>query len=154
MPDPLANIQVNGLPVAGAEEGNTRAMTHGVRATLALQPRTQELANYLVEIVPGFAESDFPSVWTLAGVLAQIEAGRAYIAEHGMLDKKGRPQPVMTTLTTLQNTAHRMTESLGLTPASRAKLGLDVAKGQSLAAEMEAARQAGERARAKLEEQS
>jgi hypothetical protein len=152
VPDPLANIQQDGQPVAGAEEGNTRAVTHGVNATLALQPRTQVLAEYLVSIVPGFADSDLPSVWTLAGVLAQIEAGRAYIEEHGMLDKKGRPQPVMATLTTLQNTAHRMTESLGLTPASRAKLGLDVAKGQSLAAEIEATRAAGERSRARVAE--
>jgi hypothetical protein len=132
------------------EPGNTRALTHGVTATLHLAPRTEAIAADLTARVPAYSESDQPTVWLLAGVLAQIESGRDYLAEHGMLDGKGKPRPVMNVLTTLQNSAARLCDQLGLSPTSRARLGVDLAKGADLAAELAKAQAAGDRARQRI----
>ncbi len=151
MTDKLANLfDADGRPVAGAEAGNSRALTHGVTASLHLAPRVAEIADDLIARVPAYAESDAPTVWLLAGVLAQIETGRDYLAEHGMLDGRGKPRPVMGILTTLQNSAARLCDQLGLSPTSRARLGVDLAKGADLQAEIEKARQARKRADARI----
>jgi phage terminase small subunit len=67
-----------------------------------------------------------------------------------MLDGKGKPRPVMNVLTTLQNSAARLCDQLGLSPTSRARLGVDLAKGADLAAELAKAQAAGDRARQRI----
>ena len=111
------------------EKGNTLARRHGAMATLSLAPRANEIATELRELVPTRSESDEPTIRLLALVLARIEAANAWLDEHGLFrDAKGQPQPVLKALSTWENTAARLCDRLGLTPTSRAALGLDLSR--------------------------
>lgn len=133
-PESLANIQHDGKPVNGQQAGEPgRALTHGATADLSLAPRASELADYLREIVPSRAESDEPTIRLLALILARIETGNEWIAEHGIVTgKAGKVQPVLKVLSTWENSAARLCDQLGLTPTARARLGVDRRKGAAL----------------------
>jgi hypothetical protein len=118
--------------VSAEMAGNNRAVTHGMFSQLTLGPRADELASWLGEIVPAAAGTDEPAIRMAAQVFAQVEAGARYVAEHGWYDEAGEPRGVMRALPTLQAEARRWCEVLGLTPAARAKLGLDLVKGKDL----------------------
>jgi hypothetical protein len=118
--------------VAPEMAGNDRAVSHGLYAKLTLQPRADELAGWLREIVPAAAATDEPAIRVAAMVFAQVERGAEYVAEHGWIDEAGEPRALMRALPTLQAEARRWCEVLGLTPAARAKLGLDLVKGKDL----------------------
>lgn len=152
MTDTLANIQRNGGPVNGQPAGEPgRALTHGFKSTVAIAPQAQAIADTLRELVPAYTASDEPALTLLAWQLARIEAANTYLAEHGLLDGKGRPRPVLKVLSTSENSAARLMDALGLTPTSRARLGVDLAKTGDLVAELAKAREAGARARARIE---
>jgi hypothetical protein len=110
------------------EPGNQVAATHGAYSIIRLEPRADQIAADLREIVPARSESDEPTIRLLALSLAQIEAATLYVAERGLVDRKGRPQPILRHLSTVTNTAARLCDRLGLTPTSRAQLGLDLAR--------------------------
>jgi hypothetical protein len=46
------------------------------------------------------------------------------VAEHGIVDEAGTPQPILKHLGTMLNTAAGLCDRLALTPAGRAGLGL------------------------------
>jgi hypothetical protein len=112
------------------------AVRHGATASLRLTPRAEELADGLRAIVPCCSEADEPSICLLAGVLARIEAANEYLAEQGLFlpGGGGELQPLLRVLTGWENTAARLCDRLGLTPTSRAALGLDLvrARGEAL----------------------
>jgi hypothetical protein len=110
------------------EVGNRVALKHGSRAVVALQPRAAEIADDLRRIVPAATEADEPAIRVASLVFAQVEAGHAYIAEHGWYDEDGKPRAIMQTFPTLQAEARRWCEALGLTPSARARLGLDLSR--------------------------
>jgi hypothetical protein len=95
---------------------------------LRLAPRADEIANDLRRIVPTGAEPDEPALRLLALVLARVEAANSWLDEQGLLTQRGEPQPVLRVLSTWENTAARLCDRLGLTPTSRAQLGLRVAR--------------------------
>jgi hypothetical protein len=130
--DPGGMRRPDGSP-AWAEKGSARAITHGMRAKLALAPRAAELAAEIREVVPAYTDADQPLVELCGMVAAQVEAGNRYIAEHGWIDGKGNPRPLMKTLPTLQAELRRCLESLGCSPPTRARLGLTHVRGQALA---------------------
>lgn len=114
------------------ERGNEVAVKHGALATLRLAPRAEEIANGIRELVPARSEADEPAIRLLAISLAQIEAAHAWVAERGIVDRKGKPEPILKFMTTATNTAARLADRLGMTPAGRAQLGLDLAKGEAV----------------------
>ena len=118
------------------EPGNGAALTHGAYSPLRLAPRAEEIASELRALVPASSASDEPTVRLLALALAQVEAATLYVAERGVVDAKGQPAPILRHLGTMMNTAARLCDRLGLTPTSRAQLGLDLsrAKGEALRA--------------------
>ena len=119
--------------------GNELALRHGASALLRLAPRAGELADGLRELVPGASAADEPAIRLLALVLARIEAANGWLAEHGLFRRGGgEPQPVLRALSAWENTAARLCERLGLTPTSRAQLGLDLtrARGEALRAHL------------------
>jgi hypothetical protein len=124
----LENIQRDGKPVAGAEPENDRAVKHGAKATLKLAPRVEEIRRDLADLVPVATEADLPAVTLLAWQLARIEAANSYLDEVGITDGKGKPRPVLNVLSTWENSAARLCDQLGLTPTSRARLGVDLAR--------------------------
>jgi hypothetical protein len=113
------------------EQGNQAARRHGAFASLTLAPRAEELADYIRSVMPMVNSADDVSIGLLAGVLAQIEAATLYVAERGIVNSRGQPQPVLKHLSTMTNTAARLADRLGMTPSGRAALGLDLAKGEA-----------------------
>lgn len=112
-----------------APPGNQLAVTHGARAMLRLAPRAEQIADDLREIVPARSDSDEPTIRLLALVLARIETANEWLDEHGLFrNGKGEPQAILKNVSTWENTASRLMDKLGLTPTSRAALGLDLAR--------------------------
>lgn len=106
---------------------------------MQLAPRAAEIADDLRAIVPASSSSDEPTIRLLALVLARVEAANNWLAEKGIFrDAKGNVQPVIKSLSTWENTAGRLLDQLGLTPTSRAKLGVHLAhvKGEALRAHL------------------
>jgi hypothetical protein len=74
-------------------------------------------------------------VGLLAVVLRRIKQCEQYLDKTGSLtNKKGELRPVAELMVKLLKEARGYCETLGLTPASRAKLGVDVARTFDLAA--------------------
>ena len=108
------------------EPGNTVSTRHGSYATLQLRPRAEELAATLRDAMSDNYEARYEgAVAGAAMVGARLERAMA------ALEAAGDPKE----LSRLDADAHRWTRTwfvalaaLGLTPASAARLGLDVAK--------------------------
>jgi hypothetical protein len=109
---------------SGFQAGHDLSVKHGAFAALRLEPRARELADELRPLVPGSTASDEPSIRLAALALAQVEAATLYVAEQGLVDEHGNPRGILRHLGTMMNTAARLCDRLGLTPASRAALGL------------------------------
>lgn len=128
----LANIQCDGRPVAGAEPGNTRAASHGAYSRV-VEPRAAVIEAELRTLLPVASASDAPAIRALARVEARIEIVSEWLAQHGLLRAGDRPQPILRSLSTWENTALRLYEHLGLTPAARLRLGLEVVRARDAA---------------------
>jgi hypothetical protein len=114
-----------------APRGNSLAVKHGGDAMLRLAPRATEIADDLRAVVPSRSDADEPTIRLLALVLARIETANEWLAEHGLFrNTRGEPQPVLKSLSTWENTASRLADRLGLTPTSRAALGVDLLRAQ------------------------
>jgi hypothetical protein len=122
----------------GFEKGNDVALVHGARSVVALEPRANEIADEIRELVPAVSPSDEPSIRLLALALAQVEAATIWLAEEGIVDERGQPRGLLRHLGTMLNTAARIADRLGMTPTSRAQLGLDLtrARGEALRAHL------------------
>lgn len=116
-----------------AQPGEMRALKHGAWSLALTSERSGELADYLASIVPADSTADEPAIVLLAQVLARIERANAWLEVHGDLDAKGNPRPVHRVLATWEAQARRLCADLGLTPTSRARLGLDVARARGAA---------------------
>lgn len=121
----LENVQP---PKNPAGPGNTRSVTHGAHSELLIAPRAAEIRNRLRELVPAYTPSDDPAVTLLALQLARVERIEAHLDEHGLLDPDGEPRHVNKLWSACTNSAARLCDQLGLTPTSRARLGLDLSR--------------------------
>jgi hypothetical protein len=101
---------------------------HGATADLALGQRASEIATGLRDLVPAASSSDDPTIQLLALVLARIEKASEHIDRHGILDRRGSPRAVLKVLSAWENTAARLLRDLGMTPAARAHLGLELVR--------------------------
>jgi Phage terminase, small subunit len=111
------------------EKGHALRLTHGAQSMIRLAPRAAELADDLRVVVPAVSDADEPTIRLLALVLARVEVANEWLAEHGIFKAwSDEVQPVLKVLSTWENTAARLCDRLGLTPTSRAALGLDLAR--------------------------
>lgn len=150
----IINLQdEHGKPRNGQRAGELgRATTHGARSDLLIAPRAAELRDHLAGLIPAHTDSDAPAVTLLAWQLARIERANVWLDEHGLLDGAGVPRPVLRVLSTWENSASRLCDALGLTPTSRARLGLDLSRAEAVQAErLRSAEGAGARALARIE---
>lgn len=121
--------------------GNTRRLIHGGRSEVAI-----------ASVVPTFAErihaelattvplrdpvtgdvpiADTVIVGLLAQTLARLEALNVHLQLKGPLDEKGNVRPAEEMALRLRREAAKYADQLGMTPLSRARLGLDLARGQ------------------------
>lgn len=120
--------------VPPAEPGNRRAMTHGARAAITDAERAPFLERILAErpVQPVGEDHDRIAVEALADNLARQERIKVWLTERGDLDTRhGKIRPAAEYLRKLRVEGLKLLEALGMTPASRARLGLDLAKAQS-----------------------
>jgi hypothetical protein len=118
----------------GFEKGNPLAIRHGAYAVVALGPRVEELADQIRELVPAYSPSDEITIRLLCLALARLERS-SDVAENVPIEELGRLRQDERGWT---NTARRLLNDLGMTPTSRAGLGLALvqAKGEALRAHL------------------
>lgn len=120
------------------EPNNQMAVTHGARSDALVRPRAEELAPELLAAHPHLDQrKDGPAVFRYARVLARIERVYAWLEEEGrdavFADlEAGTVHPVHDRLSRWERQAAADEERLGLSPASRAKLGVERMRGAAL----------------------
>jgi hypothetical protein len=130
----IANLQ----PGAGAAGvGNTLTRKHGAYARIAeaeLETKTLEVFDALAADAPvraadgGLPAHDGLVVRMLAEVMVRRERVRVTELRHGLETPDGRLRGVVDYGLRLNAQALEYAKELGMTPASRAKLGLDLAR--------------------------
>jgi hypothetical protein len=135
--------------------GNTLSRTHGSYGRLSLAPRAQALADEIRQVVPLHSPADEPAIAALALILAQLERASIALAQADELLGEERSLAAYTDRTQMferlradargwANTARRYFNDLGMTPTSRAKLGLNVARGRGEALRLHLAERYGD----------
>lgn len=120
------------MVVTKREQG--RPPTHGAYSGRVLIPLTLEKRKEIMDVLYGnevpIAKTDLPYIDLLARSLAKIEAMDRFLAVKGLItaDKDGMqvPQPLLRVYWAAVNSAMRMCDQLGMTPASRYRLGHDM----------------------------
>jgi len=137
----LANLR----PSPGASSGNTLAVRHGGYATIArgrLEEKQRDVFDALSADAPlrdardELPRHDGAQVALLAEVLCRLDDVNAYLAARGYLDGKGNVRPAAELAGRMRREAADYLDALGMTPKSRAKLGLDLARTTDLATAM------------------
>ncbi|MBA2763800.1 MAG: hypothetical protein H0U42_03840 [Thermoleophilaceae bacterium] len=123
--------------------GNTRALTHGGKTTVATADLTEarrELYDALSDAAPlrevdgSLPRADEASVEVAALALHRWRSVSRWLDLHGRLDEKtGAVKPAADLELRHESALHRALDVLGLNPAARAKLGLNVARAFDLA---------------------
>lgn len=153
----LANLQPGART---APAGNQRALSHGAYAAVTrsqLDAKVAEIADALAADAPlrdadgGLPAADGVAVRLLAECLVRLESVSEYLHRRGWEGTDGEPRPVVDVEAKLRREAADHLDALGMTPRSRAKLGLDTARSISLADELAEGRDARERAEQRLE---
>lgn len=132
----VSNLQREGKPVAGAEAGNKRALSHGAYSLEALEPQAQEVERFIWDSMPWLEQSDALMVRKAAVAVAREAAAQADLDEHGYIAKGGQLRAMVKVVSSFAAEARRHLEALAGTPARRAELGLTIAHGQSLIEKM------------------
>lgn len=110
---------------------------HGVYAIDMAQPATRELADRIIQVLEGqdlLRPADRVTVNLLAVTLRRIQQAEEFLDRNGLVNSKGRVRPVAELLVKLLREAREYAAQLGMTPAARARLGLDTARTFDLAA--------------------
>ena len=135
----LANLR----PGPPAPAGNALARRHGGYAAIArerLEEKVLEVADALGSDLPlrdaagGVPRADAVAVRLLSESLCRLDDVSAHLRDFGLFDQAtGEPRPALDLERRLRAETLDLAESLGLTPRSRAKLGLDLQRGFDLA---------------------
>lgn len=138
----LANLR----PGTGAPSGNARARTHGAYAQVAhqrLDAKAAELFEALAVDAPlrdevgELPRHDGAQVALLADVLCRLDDVRANVRDFGVFEQRGMRRGQVRSAVELEGRLRREAsdylDALGMTPRSRAKLGLDLQRGFDLA---------------------
>lgn len=127
-----------------AQPGNSRAVVHGARVSavkLAADPRTRELAEAIRETMPVYSVADEIAIELLSVVLRRIERSVAAVerVDQALGDNvlAAFASPSAPYLAALRHDlrgwvqqAARLADQLGMTPTSRARLGLDLVRSE------------------------
>jgi len=139
----LANLKRGNNPAA---PGNRLPVTHGAYAVIArdaLDRKQREIFDALALDAPlRGQDGDLPRhdgaiVALLAACMLRLESISAYLRDHGIVDAKtGQPRAVLEAEGRIRREAADLLDSLGMTPRSRARLGVDIARTVDLATAM------------------
>ena len=140
-PEKRSKQVANLKPPKPAPRANRRAQTHGGHATP--EPRRQAaLEAQICDALPvRDADGQAPvhdriTVRLLAITLVRLESIVRYVSKHGQLTRAGRPHAALEVEDRLFSRAQKLAADLGMTPTSRAKLGLDLAHTQASLAQL------------------
>lgn len=140
-------IQIGQLKRGTSHPGNRSALKHGAMARIAardLDAKTREIMAALAADAPvRTAENELPAadavaVRMLADALIRLERIGNYLDRRGWEGEDGKPRPVLEHDTRLRGHVLDLLKELGMTPAARAKLGLDLVRGLSHAEKLDA----------------
>lgn len=130
----LANLK--NAPAAPLD--NRRRVSHGGYARVLddrLKAKAREVYDALAEDAPlrnadgSLPAADQAQVALLAECLCRLEDVAAHLVQYGLFDQKTKqPRPALEIEGKLRREAADYLDALGMTPRSRAKLGLDAAR--------------------------
>lgn len=132
----VANLR-QGAGEAGAGVGNLRAVSHGAYARVTaprLDVKTRQIVDALSADAPvraadgSLPAADAAAARLLAETLCRLETIGDYLERRGWEGEDGRPRPVLEYEARLRSQALDLMKEFGMTPASRMKLGLDLAR--------------------------
>ena len=138
----LANLRA-GAGAAG--EGNRRAVRHGGRSEVLFRdvaPEVRELAAALGDGAPvrdadgGLPPSDAVAVERAARILRRLRSVESWLDLHGQVAEDGTVRPAAELAVRLSGELGRALDSLGMSPRSRAALGLDLVRAADMATAM------------------
>jgi hypothetical protein len=138
-PNSLANLRRGPGPgLRPAPLGNTRAVTHGARATIRrdeLDDEVAEIYRALAESAPvrdpdgGLPQADEAAIEIAARALKRWRRIVTWLDLHGRIDEQtGEPKAAAGLELSCERRLHEALDVLGMNPASRQKIGLDVAR--------------------------
>jgi hypothetical protein len=134
-PKARANQLANLRKAPPAPKGHRRTVKHGARAQP--EPRRQAaIERQICDALPVRAADGGPPVHDMVAVrllavsLCRLETVAEYVSRHGMFFKSGRLRPAADHEQKLIERCANLADRLGMTPTSRAKLGLDLARTQ------------------------
>jgi hypothetical protein len=132
----LSNLRRGGAPAP--PEGNVRALTHGGTARKASLLRVGSWSERIYAELEGEApwrdgDGGLPAhdrqiVELAASALARLDAVTAWLETRPPVNEKGEPWPAEDVARRTRKEAAHYLEQLGMTPASRARLGFDLAR--------------------------
>lgn len=110
--------------------GNQLAVKHGSYSSIALGPRSAELADELREVVPAFDVCDEVALRVLCLALARLERAAAALEDAGprqlaRLEADARGW---------SNSVARLADAFGMTPTARSRLGLNLVRAREIIA--------------------
>jgi Phage terminase, small subunit len=159
-PNSLANLRPGGVTGSGvsAPMGNTYSLKHGAASTLAMTPTDRDLAE-IIDAISATAPvrdqdgrlppADEAAVEIAARALKRYRSVVTCHDLHGRIDDKGNERPSARFELDAERQLMRALDNLGMSPAARARLGVDVARSASLLDQADAMRAAGDRLRAR-----
>jgi hypothetical protein len=130
----LANLKRGENPAAA---GNRHHVTHGGYAAVVaerLETKQREVFDALAADAPlrdhdgELPRHDTVAVTMLAKALCRLEDVETHLTQRGLLDDDGNQRPAVDLERRLRAEIGDWVDALGMTPRSRAKLGLDVAR--------------------------
>jgi len=128
-----------------APRGNRRGVEHGGYAAIArdrLEEKQRQVFDALSADAPlrdardELPRHDAAQVALLGEVLCRLDDVNAYLAARGYLDGKGNVRPAAELAGRMRREASDYLDALGMTPKSRAKLGLALARTVDLSTAM------------------
>jgi hypothetical protein len=131
----------NLVPAPPAPVGNDRAVSHGAYSAIAVEridAKVRVMFDALAADAPvrengGLPAADGPVVRLLAETLCRLDDVTEFLGRRGWQDRKGNPRPALMVESRLRAQALSLLVELGMTPRSRAALGLDLVRaGQAL----------------------
>lgn len=140
-----------------APPGHARSLRHGGRAKVLyrdVEAEVREIMDALGEAAPvreadgGLPDADLPAVEVAARALARYRRLSSWLDAHGRIKESGEVKDAAQLELSAERRLADALAALGMDPSSRAKLGVDLARGTTLAdelAEAQRAREARER---------
>lgn len=132
----LANLKRGENP---ADRGNRHHVTHGGYAAVVagrLEAKQREVFDALAADAPlrdavgELPRHDTVAVTMLAKALCRLEDVERHLTQRGLVDDDGNDRPAVDLERRLRGEVADWVDALGMTPRSRARLGLDLTRAQ------------------------